>query len=48
MWKLAMQEHGQMLDAIVARDRCAARRVLVEHLLRKRDVVLDLMRSGAT
>jgi DNA-binding GntR family transcriptional regulator len=48
MWKLAMKEHGQMLDAIVVRDSGAARRILVEHLLRKRDVVLDLMRSGAT
>src|ERR1700688_2236630 len=48
MWKLAMKEHGQMLDAIVARDAGAARKVLVEHLLRKRDVVLDLMRGGAT
>jgi hypothetical protein len=37
-----------MLDALVARDGCAARRVLMEHLLRKRDVVLDLMRTGAT
>jgi DNA-binding GntR family transcriptional regulator len=46
MWKLAMKEHEQMLDAIVARDGSAARRVLVEHLLRKRDVVLDLMRRG--
>ena len=41
-----MKEHEQMLDAIVARDGSAARRVLVEHLLRKRDVVLDLMRRG--
>ena len=48
MWKLAMKEHGQMLDAIVARDPSAARTILVEHLLRKRDVVLDLMRTGAT
>src|SRR5580704_4906724 len=48
MWQLAMKQHGQMLDAIIARDRSAARRILVEHLLRKRDVVLDLMRTGAT
>jgi DNA-binding GntR family transcriptional regulator len=47
MWKLAMKEHGQMLDALDARDSSAARRILVEHLLRKRDVVLDLMRNGA-
>jgi DNA-binding GntR family transcriptional regulator len=46
MWKLAMKEHEQMLAALDARDPAAARRVLVEHLLRKRDVVLELMRSG--
>jgi DNA-binding GntR family transcriptional regulator len=46
MWKLAMKEHEQMLEALDARDAVAARRVLVEHVLRKRDVVLELMRTG--
>jgi DNA-binding GntR family transcriptional regulator len=46
MWKLAMKEHEQMLEALAARDSVAARRVLVEHVLRKRDVVLELMRTG--
>jgi DNA-binding GntR family transcriptional regulator len=46
MWKLAMKEHEQMLDALDARDASATRTVLVQHLLRKRDVVLDLMRTG--
>jgi DNA-binding GntR family transcriptional regulator len=46
MWKLAMKEHEQMLEALDARDATAAHKVLVEHLLRKRDVVLDLMRTG--
>jgi DNA-binding GntR family transcriptional regulator len=46
MWKLAMKEHGQMLEALDARDSAAARTLLVEHLLHKRDVVLELMRSG--
>jgi DNA-binding GntR family transcriptional regulator len=46
MWKLAMKEHERMLDALDARDATAARTVMVEHLLRKRDVVLELMRSG--
>lgn len=47
MWKLAMKEHEQMLEALDARDATAARTVLVGHLLRKRDVVLDLMRTGS-
>jgi DNA-binding GntR family transcriptional regulator len=46
MWNLAMKEHEQMLEALDARDATAARTVLVGHLLRKRDVVLDLMRTG--
>jgi DNA-binding FadR family transcriptional regulator len=37
MWKLAMKEHAQMLGAIDARDPFAARRVLAQHLLRKRE-----------
>src|SRR6202795_4115952 len=46
MWKLAMKQHEQMLQALDARDPDAARRVLAEHVLRKRDVVLELMRTG--
>ncbi|HKX31277.1 MAG TPA: GntR family transcriptional regulator [Blastocatellia bacterium] len=45
-WKRAMAEHEQMLEALEARDGKALRTVLVEHLLRKRDTVLEQMRAG--
>jgi DNA-binding GntR family transcriptional regulator len=45
-WKLAVKEHEQMLQALDARDAAALRNVLVEHLLHKRDTVLDLLRAG--
>jgi DNA-binding GntR family transcriptional regulator len=45
-WKLAVKEHEQMLQALAARDAAALRNVLVEHLLHKRDTVLELLRAG--
>lgn len=45
-WQHAVHEHGQMLDALDAHDAPALRAILIEHLNRKRDTVLDLMRSG--
>lgn len=45
-WKLAVKEHEQMLQALAARDAAGLRNVLVEHLLHKRDTVLELLRAG--
>ncbi|CKT93845.1 Transcriptional regulators [Mycobacterium tuberculosis] len=45
-WKHAVQEHEQMIDALAARDAAAMRQVLVSHVLRKRDTVLELLRAG--
>ena len=45
-WKRAVKEHNQMLAALEARDGAALRAVLQLHLAHKRDVVLELMRSG--
>ena len=45
-WKRAMKEHDLMIDALAAQDGAALRAVLVEHLERKRDTVLELMRAG--
>jgi DNA-binding GntR family transcriptional regulator len=45
-WKRAMKEHDRMIEALQARDAAALRNVLAEHLQRKRDTVLDLMRAG--
>ncbi len=35
-----------MIDALAARDAAAMRKVLVSHVLRKRDTVLALLRAG--
>jgi DNA-binding GntR family transcriptional regulator len=45
-WQRAVHEHEMMLDALVARDAARLKAILVEHLLRKRDTVLELMRAG--
>ena len=45
-WIRAMQEHELMVQALVAHDAPAMRKVLVEHLLNKRDTVIDLLRAG--
>jgi DNA-binding GntR family transcriptional regulator len=45
-WKLAVKEHGLMIESLLARDSDALREILSEHLLRKRDTVLELMRAG--
>jgi DNA-binding GntR family transcriptional regulator len=45
-WKRAMQDHGVMVQALEARDGAAMRKVLVEHLVNKRNAVIDLLRAG--
>ena len=45
-WKHAVEEHEQMIQALAARDAPAMRKVLVAHLIRKRDTVLALLRAG--
>ena len=45
-WKRAMKEHEQMIEALAARDPAALRAILLEHLINKRNTVLDLMRAG--
>ena len=44
-WKIAVNEHEQMVQALVARDAAGLRSVLVQHLEHKRDVVVDQLRS---
>lgn len=45
-WKRAIEEHEAMVEALVARDPVAMRAVLVEHLVNKRNGVIDLLRAG--
>jgi DNA-binding GntR family transcriptional regulator len=44
-WRQAVKEHERMIEALEARDATALRALLIEHLLRKRDTVLELMRE---
>lgn len=43
-WADALDEHAQMLRALKARDGQAMRRLLVKHLQRKRDAVLEQLK----
>lgn len=45
-WKNAVAEHERMVEALAAHDSAAMRTVLIEHLNRKRDTVLELLRAG--
>jgi len=45
-WKRAVAEHDAMLVALDARDAAALRKLLITHLLNKRDSVLALLRAG--
>ena len=44
-WRQAVKEHERMIEALEARDAAGLRALLIEHLLRKRDTVLELMRE---
>ncbi|OUL98056.1 GntR family transcriptional regulator [Variovorax sp. JS1663] len=45
-WKSAVAEHERMIEALAARDAVAMRTLMIEHLHRKRDTVLALLRAG--
>jgi DNA-binding GntR family transcriptional regulator len=46
-WDIAVREHDAMIAALVARDGARLRRILIEHLEHKRDVVLTQLRRPA-
>jgi DNA-binding GntR family transcriptional regulator len=46
-WQRAVQEHEQMIAALKSRSAATMRRVLVQHLNHKRDVVLEQLRASA-
>jgi DNA-binding GntR family transcriptional regulator len=46
-WTRALGEHAAMLRALEARDGGTLRQLLIEHLHRKRDAVLEQMNAGA-
>jgi DNA-binding GntR family transcriptional regulator len=46
-WERAAKEHEMMVDALAAHDSAAMREVLLSHLFKKRDVVLEQLRRDA-
>ena len=46
-WDRAVADHGEMLEALAARDGERLRRVLVGHLAHKRDAVLEDMKTSS-
>lgn len=45
-WKRAVKEHERMVELLAARDSAGLRALLIEHLVHKRDAVLELMKNG--
>lgn len=45
-WAKAVAEHGQMLEALEARDAAGMRALMTTHLRRKRDAVLELIQKA--
>jgi len=47
-WEKAVQEHQEMIDALKAHDSERMRKVMIQHVLNKRDVVIQLIESENT
>ncbi|WP_295638656.1 GntR family transcriptional regulator [uncultured Methylibium sp.] len=45
-WARAVDEHERMVALLAARDGAGLRALMVQHVLNKRDAVLELMRAG--
>ena len=45
-WQRAVEEHERMVALLAARDGAGLRALMVQHVLNKRDAVLELMRAG--
>ena len=46
-WERAVEEHQEMIDALKARDSERMRKVMILHVMNKRDVVLELLKTEA-
>ena len=44
-WEKAVEEHQEMLDALKARDSARMRRIMIQHVQNKRDVVVQLLKA---
>ena len=47
-WEKAVEEHQEMLGALKARDPLRMRKIMMQHVQNKRDVVVQLLKSEAT
>jgi DNA-binding GntR family transcriptional regulator len=45
-WQRAMHEHDRMVELLARRDGAGLRALMTDHLLHKRDAVLELMRAA--
>ena len=46
-WEKAVEEHQEMIRALKARDSERMRKVMIQHVINKRDVVIQLIESAA-
>lgn len=44
-WEKAVEEHQEMLDALKAHDSTRMRKIMIQHVQKKRDVVVQLLTS---
>jgi DNA-binding GntR family transcriptional regulator len=44
-WEKAVEEHQEMLDALKARDSARMRKIMIQHVQNKRDVVVQLLKA---
>jgi DNA-binding GntR family transcriptional regulator len=45
-WKRAVKEHERMVELLGSHDAAGLRMLLIDHLMHKRDAVLELMKNG--
>ena len=46
-WEKAVEEHQEMLGALKARDSARMRKIMIQHVQNKRDVVVQLLKAEA-
>jgi DNA-binding GntR family transcriptional regulator len=47
-WEKAVEEHQEMIDALKTHDSERMRKVMIQHVMNKRDVVIELLKSETT
>ena len=47
-WEKAVEEHQEMLEALKARDSKRMRKIMMQHVMNKRDVVVQLLKAESS